>query len=64
MKCWKYQQLCESSYHNKFGIQVTLRSRDALAGSATWCGHVRSWRPGTAYRCGAHAMDDALNRVR
>jgi len=34
MKCWKYQQLCESSYHNKCGMQVTRRSRDALAGSA------------------------------
>ena len=56
MKCWRYQQLCELSYHNKFGIQATLLLRDALAGSGTWCDHLRSWRPGTAYRCGAQAM--------
>ena len=24
MKCWRYQQLCKSSYHNKFGIFKSL----------------------------------------
>ena len=55
MKCWKYQQSCESSYYNKFGIQVTLRSRDALAGSAlVRPSPIMAARDGLPLRCTGH----------